>query len=60
VDGARYRGSWDGVREDSAVWLASVAPDVVDAVRSALASLADAYRQDAIGLVIGTPELATP
>jgi hypothetical protein len=52
---ADYRGSWDGATEDAHVWLAQL--ERLDSLRPAFAALAERYHQDAIGLVVGTPEL---
>jgi hypothetical protein len=57
ADGARYRGQWGGIYEDAAIWLAAVDDAYVPAMRTALAGLAHAYDQDAIGLTVGTGEL---
>jgi hypothetical protein len=52
---ATYGGAWQGVDEEAAVFLADLAD--VSHLRDDLAALADEYGQDAIGLVVGDPEL---
>lgn len=54
---ATYVGAWEGVSEDAAIWLAAVPADRLGALRAALGALASLYRQDAIGLTVGTGEL---
>lgn len=58
---APYRGSWDGVSEDSAVFYGPLKDGDQDwylrALRTQLANLATYYRQEAIGLSVGVSEL---
>ena len=58
------RGSWDGVSEDAFFFygpVAAMTDDVVPALirhlRALLSVLATRYRQEAIGLSVGEPEL---
>ena len=61
TDTSYQGGEWNGIREQAAVFVAGLPDDAPhDAIRQALASLAEAYGQDAIGLTIGQAELVAP
>jgi hypothetical protein len=57
VPGAHSVGEWEGVSEESRTYVASVPEDYVPAIRTRLAHLAHAYRQDAIALTVGVGSL---
>jgi len=59
VNDARSIGEWEGVREDSATFVASIPRDYLPHVRDALAYLARVNRQDAIALTVGATELVS-
>lgn len=58
---AAYKGSWDGVSEDAALFYGPLVTDdqgaVLAALRSRLAVLASYYGQEGIGLSVGASEL---
>jgi hypothetical protein len=55
-------GEWDGVAEDSTLFVASgITREVTSTyLRAVLAQYADEYDQDAIALTVGTTDLVTP
>lgn len=55
---ATYNGWWDYVSEDARVFVATTRSP--DRLRLGLAQLAEVYRQDAVGLQVGTTELVHP
>jgi hypothetical protein len=58
---AGYDGGWEGNEEDAWAFYGPLTPGLdVDALRSTLATLADVYGQDAIGLSVGVGELVGP
>ena len=57
VDEAKSVGEWDGIREESRTWVASVDDSVIDWIRISLAEFCRTYRQDAIALTVGVTEL---
>jgi hypothetical protein len=57
VDAAQSVGEWEGVREDSATFVAAVSLDCVPLIRADLHGLCLTYGQDAIALTVGTTEL---
>lgn len=57
VPGAHSVGEWEGVPEESRTYVASVPEEYVPAIRTRLAHLAHAYRQDAIALTVGVGTL---
>jgi len=60
VDAAESIGEWEGVKEDSLTWVASVDEDRLDFARGFIRQTAEIYNQDAIALTIGETELIGP
>lgn len=57
VDTAVSTGTWDGVREQSATWVASVEANRLETIRVGLERACRLFQQDAIALTIGQTEL---
>ena len=60
VNAAAGRGTWEGVEEENATWVASVDTAFIPGVRARLKYMADLYKQDAIALTVGDTALVTP
>ena len=61
VDQALSQGSWQGIPEDAATWVAEVPTwGAIDNLRRRLGALARHWSQDAIALTIGDTELIEP
>ena len=60
VNAAAGRGTWEGVEEENATWVAGLDAAFVPKVRERLSYLADVYEQDAIAYTVGTTDLVTP
>ena len=59
VDAAKTFGEWEGQREESATWVASIWAGEAETLEGSLRSICADFGQDAIALTVGDTTLVT-